>query len=85
MKVYVILVDLENRYATLDKEVAKQLIKDEILDSEDDELDEQRVETFAQDMVDGNIENHYSDEFENICIWCDIMCLKEKIQIVNGK
>jgi hypothetical protein len=78
MKVYVILVDVENRYATLDKEVAKQLIKDEILDSEDDELDEQRVETFAQDMVDGNIENHYGDEFENIYIWCDILELQEK-------
>lgn len=78
MKVYVILLDLENRFATLNKEVAKQIIKEQIFDSEDEDLDAQRVEAFAQDMVDGNTEYHYSDEFENICIWCDILELREK-------
>lgn len=85
MLVYIIKSDLglgiefENRYATLDKETAKQIIKIEILDSDyDGDRDEEEVERFAQDMVDGNTENHYSDEFEGVCIWCDIMHLREK-------
>ena len=79
-------IEYENRYATLDKEIAKELIKLEILDSDyDGDRDEQEIEAFAQDLVDGNTENRYSDEFEGVCIWCDIMYLKEKIQIVDGK
>ena len=47
--------DEENCYATLDKEIAKQLIKDEILNAESDEkFDEEEIEAFAQDLVDGN-------------------------------
>ena len=93
MKVYVIQSDLglgfelENRYATLNKEVAKQMIKhmirDEIVDNLDYDEDfdeqefEQTVEKFAQDLVDGNTENHSCDEFEGISVWCDILSLKE--------
>ena len=85
MFVYVIQTDfgldteLENSYATLHKEVAKQIIKDEILDHNcDEELTEQEVEEFAQDMVDGKTKNHYSDEFEGIHIWCDRLPLQEE-------
>lgn len=92
MLVYIIKSDLglgieyENRYATLDKEIAKQIIQEEILYSDyDGDRDEQKVKAFAQDLVDGNTDNHYSDEFEGVCIWCDIMFLKETIQIIDGK
>lgn len=89
MLVYVIQSDLglgyvlENRCATLNKEVAKQMIRDEIIDNLDFDEDfdeqefEQRVEKFAQDLVDGNTANHYCDEFEGINVWCDRITLRE--------
>lgn len=77
--VYIIQDGFENLCATLDKEVAKQFIKNEILENAEDEVDEQKVEKFAQDLVDGNTEGHYSDEFAsaNVYIWCDRLVLRE--------
>ena len=77
MLVYIIKSDEENSYATLDKEIAKQLIKDEILNAEtDEEFDEEEVEAFAQDLVDGNTEYRYCDEFDGVSVWCDILELE---------
>lgn len=88
MLVYVIQSDggldsgeLENCYATLNKEVAKQLIIDEVLSSECDEIpNKQEVEEFAQDLVDGNTEHLWCNRFEGISVWCDILELQEKIE-----
>ena len=81
MLVYVIQSGamLENQYATLDKEIAKEIIIDEILcNCYDEDLDEKEVEEFAQDLVDGNTDNHGCDEFNDINIWCDILKLQER-------
>ncbi len=73
------LGDLENIYVTTSKERAKQLIKDTLADNiyEITEEIEERMETFAQDLVDGNTRDHYSDEFEGVCVWCEIHGLIE--------
>lgn len=79
--VYVIQtdIDMENRYATLDKEVAKQIIKNEILENAEVDIPTEKIEKFAQDLVDGNTEEHYSDEFmeADVFIWCERMVLQE--------
>ena len=82
MKVYIIQTDLglnielENRYATSNKDIAKDLIETEIANNFDDTLTDEimhDISQFAQDLVDGNTKNHYCDEFKGIRIWCDIM------------
>lgn len=81
MLVYVIQSGemLENQYATLDKEIAKEIIIDEILyNCYDEDLDEKEVEEFAQDLVDGNTDNRSCDEFDDVNIWCDILKLQER-------
>lgn len=84
MIVYIIQSDwglgfpLENRCATLDKEEAKRIIKEEIFDNADEISDEEYVDKFAQDLVDGNTENHYCDEFDGLSIWCDRLPLREE-------
>lgn len=84
MKVYIIQSDMglgiefENRAATLNKDIAKQYIKDEILDNCDEDVyDNDYVDKFAQDLVDGNTIDHYCDEFDGIRIWCDILNIIE--------
>ena len=72
------LGELENNYVTTSKEKAKQLIKGTLADNiEYPEEVAEEIETFAQDLVDGNTEDHYSDEFEGICVWCEIHNLIE--------
>ena len=83
MLVYVIqsgtgIFGLENRHATLDKEIAKKLIKKEILSRERNKIYGDYIDEFAQDLVDGNNEYHYGDDFHGITIWCDILELQEK-------
>ena len=71
-------IELENRAATLNKDIAKQYIKDEILDNcDEDTYDNDYVDKFAQDLVDGNTTDHYCDEFDGIRIWCDIFNIIE--------
>ncbi len=84
MKVYIIQsdmalgIELENRAATLNKDIAKQYIKDEILENcDEDTYDNDYVDKFAQDLVDGNTTDHYCDEFDGIRIWCDILNIIE--------
>lgn len=84
MKVYIIQsdmalgIELENRAATLNKDIAKRYIKDEILDNCDEyTYDNDYVDKFAQDLVDGNTTDHYCDEFDGIRIWCDILNIIE--------
>ena len=84
MLVYIIKTDggvwgeLENQYATLDKEIAKQIIIEEILYSNHDfDFDERDVEAFAQALVDEDTDYHYYDMFKDI-VWCDILELQEK-------
>lgn len=82
MKVYIIQsdcglgIELENRYATLNKDTAKQVIKDEILYSDGEDVFDENVDKFAQDLVDGKTKDHYCDEFDGIRIWCDILELQ---------
>ncbi len=84
MKVYIIQsdmalgIELENRAATLNKDIAKQYIKNEILDNCDEDVyDNDYIDKFAQDLVDGNTADHYCDEFDGIRIWCDILNIIE--------
>ena len=85
MLVYIIKTDggswgeLENYYATLDKEVAKEIIKDELVYSNHDlDFPEEDVEAFAQALVDGNA-YCYRDMIGDI-VWCDILELQEKTE-----
>ena len=83
MLVYIIKTDggswgaLQNYYATLDKEVAKEIIKDELVYSHHDlDFTEEDVEAFAQALVNGN-EYRYRDMIGDI-VGCDILELQEK-------
>lgn len=85
MLVYIIKTDggswapLENYYATLDKEVAKEIIKDELTYSNHDlDFPEEDVEAFAQALVDGNARCYY-DTIGDI-VWCDRLELQEKME-----
>ena len=85
MLVYIIKTDggswgeLENYYATLDKEIAKEIIKDELVYSNHDlDFPEEDVEAFAQALVDGNA-YRYRDAIGDI-VWCDILELQEKME-----
>ena len=72
------LGELNNIYVTTSKEQAKQLIKGTLADNiEHPEEVAEEIETFAQDLVDGNTEDHYSDEFGGVCVWCEIHSLIE--------
>lgn len=83
MLVYIIKTDggswapLENYYATLDKEVAKEIIKDELVYSNHDlDFSQEDVEAFAQALVDGNAHCYYGTIGD--IVWCDILELQER-------
>lgn len=74
------LGELQNVYVTTSKEKAKQYLKDEITDNIIDDITEEiekDIQTFAEDLVDGKTENHYSNEFEGVCVWCEVHTVDE--------